>query len=205
MPLSGSSFCPEQLPPSLRFQIQHQPTLSVFSSLGASQTPPCFCFCLSGSLLNSELVSGVTSWPCPSLPCGLPGFPLRPHPVTFPPCHGAPSAYPGMPCACHHPWPQLAAPILTAWASPGSAAASGHDLWHQTNTLVALLLVQRSFPLWGLFSSSWLSPTSPLPCTALSPVSIPLPDLGCPSSLPSPRSAPGHTSVIDSSTLCFCH
>lgn len=108
LPLSGSSFClQKQLPPRFGFRFSTT-TLSVFCHWALP--PPCFCFCLSGSLLNSELVSGVTCWPCPSLPCGLPGFPLRPHPVTFP-FPGAPSAYPGMPCACHHPWPQLAAPF----------------------------------------------------------------------------------------------
>ncbi|CAI9166093.1 unnamed protein product [Rangifer tarandus platyrhynchus] len=61
---------------------------------------------------------------------------------------------------------------------------------------MALLLVQRALPLWGLFCSSGLSPTSPLPCTALSAVFTPLPNLGLPSSLPSPRSTPGHTYVL---------
>ena len=130
------------------------------------------------------MVLPVPAQGCPVLPVSAQGCPVFPVPTQ------------GCPVLITISGLMLAAPILTAWTSPGSAAASGHELQHQTNTLVALLLVQHSFPLWGLFCSSWLSPASPLPCPALSPVFIPLPNLGRPSSLPSPRSAPGHTCIL---------
>ena len=150
----------------------------------------------------SELVSGIASWPCPSLSCGFPGFPVgpTPHHSPSPPWFSrpqpVPGAYPGMPCARR----ACSLPIPIPWAPPGSAAAftlSGHhELRHQTNSPVTLLLVPHLLPLTAPLGSflflcdtltfSHLSP----PCT-LSPVFIPPPNLGLLSPLLSPRPTGG--------------